>query len=181
VPQADRPIGYWLKALDRLIDARLAEALAGAGLNRRQWQLLNVLGRAPSTEEELGAAVAPFLEPPLPPAGPARLEPAGGPRPVDDVLAQLAPLVASGDVQHQTGGPYALTEPGRSRLAQVRAAVDRTRGQRRHPAADGGQPGGCGLTAGTDLARSFPRCRRRPDTRSGAPVLSAALAARSSA
>ena len=132
MPQADRPIGYWLKALDRLIDARLAEALAGAGLNRRQWQLLNVLGRAPSTEEELGAAVAPFLEPPLPPAGPARLEPAapaGRPRPVDDVLAQLAPLVASGDVQHQTGGPYALTEPGRSRLAQVRAAVDRTRGQ----------------------------------------------------
>jgi DNA-binding MarR family transcriptional regulator len=57
-----RPIGFWLKLVDRLIDEQFAATLEEHGVTRRQWQLLNVLFRAPSTVEELDAAIAPFLE-----------------------------------------------------------------------------------------------------------------------
>lgn len=56
-----RPIGYWLKLVDRLIDEQFASTLEEHGITRRQWQLLNVLSREPSTVERLDAAVAPFL------------------------------------------------------------------------------------------------------------------------
>ena len=39
----ERPIGYWLKKLDRLIDKHFELQLSNAGLARRQWQLLNLL------------------------------------------------------------------------------------------------------------------------------------------
>ena len=44
VPTDRRPIGFWLKLVDRLIDARLEASLGG--LSRRHWQVLNVAGRA---------------------------------------------------------------------------------------------------------------------------------------
>jgi hypothetical protein len=56
-----RPIGYWLKLVDRLIDEQFTSTLEEHGVTRRQWQLLNVLSREPSTVERLDAAVAPFL------------------------------------------------------------------------------------------------------------------------
>jgi len=56
-----RPIGYWLKLVDRLIDEQFASTLEEHGVTRRQWQLLNVLDTEPSTVEQLDAAVAPFL------------------------------------------------------------------------------------------------------------------------
>ena len=41
---ADRkPIGYWLKELDQLIEGTLDRALADEGVTRRDWQLLNAL------------------------------------------------------------------------------------------------------------------------------------------
>ncbi len=58
-----RPIGYWLKLVDRLIDEQFASTLEEHGVTRRQWQLLNVLSREPATVEQLDAAVAPFLSP----------------------------------------------------------------------------------------------------------------------
>ncbi len=57
-----RPIGFWLKLLDRLIDERFEAVLEEHGVTRRQWQLLNVLQRGPATLEQLDTAVAPFLE-----------------------------------------------------------------------------------------------------------------------
>ena len=39
----DKPIGFWLKELDRLIDKHFEMQLSDAGLSRRQWQLLNCL------------------------------------------------------------------------------------------------------------------------------------------
>lgn len=57
----ERPIGYWLKLVDRLIDERFEGTLDEHGVTRRQWQLLNVLGSGPASREELDAAVAPFL------------------------------------------------------------------------------------------------------------------------
>lgn len=56
-----RPIGFWLKLVDRLIDEQFAETLEEHGVTRRQWQLLTVLSRGPATLEQLDLAVAPFL------------------------------------------------------------------------------------------------------------------------
>lgn len=56
-----RPIGYWLKLVDRLIEEQFAATLEEHGVTRRQWQLLNVLEREPATVAQLDAAVAPFL------------------------------------------------------------------------------------------------------------------------
>lgn len=56
-----RPIGYWLKLVDGLIDRQFAGTLDEHGVTRRQWQLLNVLRRGPATVEQLDEAVAPFL------------------------------------------------------------------------------------------------------------------------
>lgn len=40
----DKPIGYWLRELDRCIEDAFAAALAARGLHRRHWQVLNGLG-----------------------------------------------------------------------------------------------------------------------------------------
>jgi hypothetical protein len=56
-----RPIGFWLKLVDRLIDEQFAVTLEEHGVTRRQWQLLNVLASGPATVEQLDAAVAPVL------------------------------------------------------------------------------------------------------------------------
>lgn len=56
-----RPIGYWLKLVDRLIDEHFDGTLDEHGVTRRQWQLLNLLGRGPATRDELNDALAPFL------------------------------------------------------------------------------------------------------------------------
>src|SRR5690606_34853148 len=60
---AQRPIGYWVKVVDKLIDAQFAESAAEAGITRRQWQTLNVLAqRGAATPAEVQAAIAPFLD-----------------------------------------------------------------------------------------------------------------------
>ena len=56
-----RPIGYWLKHVDRMIDERFASTLEEHGVTRRQWQLLTVLSRGGATVDQLDTAVAPFL------------------------------------------------------------------------------------------------------------------------
>jgi hypothetical protein len=38
-----RPIGYWLKHLDGLIEAAFSRTLAGQGVTRRHWQALKTL------------------------------------------------------------------------------------------------------------------------------------------
>lgn len=59
---SDRPIGYWLKKLDRLIDAQFELQLSTARLSRRQWQLLNLLENNPRSVPELEAELEPFLQ-----------------------------------------------------------------------------------------------------------------------
>jgi hypothetical protein len=103
---APRPIGFWLKLVDGLLDERFASTLEEHGVTRRQWQLLNVLSRGPATVEQLDAAVAPFLS--------------AGPDPVDDdgVTAaetsaeHLSELIESAWVNATAVG-YELTEKGR--------------------------------------------------------------------
>jgi DNA-binding MarR family transcriptional regulator len=57
-----RPIGYWLKHLDRLIDQAFERALDADGLTRRQWQVLNTLAAGPTTNAALTAALQPFVQ-----------------------------------------------------------------------------------------------------------------------
>lgn len=106
-----RPIGYWLKLVDRLIDEQFASTLEEHGVTRRQWQLLNVLSQGPATVEQLDAAVAPFLA-------------------ADDTessVDHLTELIDSGWVDATPAG-YDITERGRGafeRLAEV-VATQRT-------------------------------------------------------
>ncbi len=104
-----RPIGFWLKLVDRLIDEQFQATLEEHGVTRRQWQLLNVLHAQNATIEQLDAAVAPFLG-------------------ADETSAEnLTELVESEWVESAAEG-YSLTERGRAaldRLSQV-VATQRT-------------------------------------------------------
>jgi hypothetical protein len=99
----DRPIGFLLRTLDRLIDERFDHALAGHGVTRRQWQLLNTLARTSADLDSLTAAVAPFL------AG-------------ETARPHLDPLVADGTVTRD-GDTYTLTATGRATLGALAAEV----------------------------------------------------------
>jgi DNA-binding MarR family transcriptional regulator len=59
---SERPIGYWLKRLDGLIDRQFERQLGEAGLSRRQWQLLNLLQDGPRSVPELQTELEPFLQ-----------------------------------------------------------------------------------------------------------------------
>ena len=56
-----RPIGYWLKHLDGLIEAAFERTLTSKGVTRRHWQALNTLHERPSTQAAVADALAPFL------------------------------------------------------------------------------------------------------------------------
>lgn len=71
----NKPIGWWLKEVDRLLEASFERLLAADGLNRRQWQALN----AAAGPEPIAVALAPFLT--------------GGP---DELSAAVDPLTARG-------------------------------------------------------------------------------------
>lgn len=58
----ERPIGFWVKLLDRLLSEQFAVSLEEHGLTRRQWQLLTVLQQGPGAADELDRQVAPFLD-----------------------------------------------------------------------------------------------------------------------
>lgn len=105
-----RPIGFWLKLLDRMIDEQFASTLEEHGVTRRQWQLLNVLSREPSTGEQLDAAVAPFLS-----------------AEQDEASADhLAELIDSGWVT-STPEAFELTDRGRTAFDKLEAVVSAQR------------------------------------------------------
>jgi hypothetical protein len=62
VPTDRRPIGFWLKLVDRLLDEGFDRLLGDEGLARRHWQVLTALQRGPATVEELDTTLAPFLD-----------------------------------------------------------------------------------------------------------------------
>jgi hypothetical protein len=100
-----RPIGFWLKLVDRMIDERFASTLEEHGVTRRQWQLLTVLSKGASTVDQLDAAVAPFL---------STLE-------AESSTEHLGELIESGWVS-LSEGQYTITERGSTaytRLAEV--------------------------------------------------------------
>lgn len=61
-PDSDRPFGYWLKAVDRLMAAEFAASFESEHASRRDWRLLNavdgtVTPRRPLTRHKLHALV----------------------------------------------------------------------------------------------------------------------------
>jgi len=108
-----RPIGFWLKLVDRLIDEQFAETLDEHGVTRRQWQLLTVLSRGPATLEQLDLAVAPFLS--------------GGTIPESSV-EHLSELIESGWVDATATG-YETTERGSAAYNRLAEVVNASRAQ----------------------------------------------------
>jgi DNA-binding MarR family transcriptional regulator len=101
-----RPIGFWLKLVDRMIDEQFASTLEEHGVTRRQWQLLNTLSRGPASVEQLDAAIAPFLS-------------AEGSESAADHLTEL---IESAWVDATPSG-YELTERGRVAHDRLDAVV----------------------------------------------------------
>jgi hypothetical protein len=101
----ERPIGYWLRLVDNLIQDQFSRTLDEHGVTRIQWQLLNALASGPHTAVELDSATRPFL--------------AGGG--TGSSAEHLTELIDSGWVE-ATGSIYQLTERGngaRERLSNV--------------------------------------------------------------
>jgi hypothetical protein len=107
-----RPIGFWLKLVDRLIDERFAAIIEEHGVTRRQWQLLNVMEPAAATVDQLDEAIAPFVEPGT----------------EETAVEHLAELVDSEWIT-VSGSVYSLTERGRAAFGRLQQVVDALRDQ----------------------------------------------------
>lgn len=107
-----KPIGYWLKHLDRLIEDAFDHTLADDNLSRRHWQVLNILGSGPATRAELNVALKPFTG-----DDPTALAP------VIDALTRQGWATAGAD------GRHALTVDGAAVHQRIRQDVDQTRRQ----------------------------------------------------
>jgi hypothetical protein len=100
-----RPIGYWLRLVDRLVNDQFERTLDEHGVTRVQWQLLNVLAGGAASVTELDAAVSPYLAA------------EGGLTTVE----HISELIDSGWI-NETQTNYELTERGhgaRDRLSNV--------------------------------------------------------------
>ena len=102
---SERPIGYWLKKLDSLIDRQFERHIAEAGISRRQWQLLNLLEDAPRSVPDLHAELEPFLQ--------------GG---VGELNDAVSGLVTRGWAE-STDNVVNLTEAGQAQFGIVKAKV----------------------------------------------------------
>ncbi len=100
-----RPIGFWVKLVDNLLEQQFATTLEEHGVTKRQWQLLNVLSSGAASVQQLDAAIAPFL-------------PSGQ---LESSVDHLTELIESAWVAATTDG-YELTERGQlacTRLSEV--------------------------------------------------------------
>ena len=105
-----RPIGFWLKLLDRLINEQFEGVLDEHGVTRRQWQVLSLLDADPATRSELETALAPFLS-------------GDEPEPLEEEVAEL---IASQWVD-QRDEELSLTERGRTSFTRIGGVVERSR------------------------------------------------------
>jgi len=94
--------GYWLKRLDKLIEATQERAFAEEKLTRRQWQVLHILSESPRDAARLTDAIRPFLGP--------------GAVTLDEVTGELA---RRGWLTRDQAGRFALTAAGQAGHAAV--------------------------------------------------------------
>ena len=112
IPTDRRPIGYWLKLVDRLIDERFDQLLAEAALTRRHWQVLAALQAGPASIRQLDTKLTPFLDQREPTTRPV----------VDDLCARGWAAWSSGDLAN-------LTQAGATAHAALLAKVSSSRRQ----------------------------------------------------
>jgi DNA-binding MarR family transcriptional regulator len=55
-----RPVDFWLRLLDKLINEHFGKTLEEHGVTRRPWEVMNLLSRGPASHDELVEALAPF-------------------------------------------------------------------------------------------------------------------------
>ena len=55
-----RPIGWWLKEADARLDTAFEQAVTPHGIDRRGWQVLASVARAPKQRHEIVTALTPF-------------------------------------------------------------------------------------------------------------------------
>jgi DNA-binding MarR family transcriptional regulator len=106
----DRPIGYWLRHLDRLIEDAFSRTLVEQGLTRRHWQVLNTLARGPASPAQLTEALEPFVR--------------------DDQAGQatvVTDLAHRDWVSQEHDGRLRLTQPGHAAHQRTYEQVQQTR------------------------------------------------------
>jgi DNA-binding MarR family transcriptional regulator len=106
-----RPVGYWVKEVDRLLEASLDAVVEGHGLTRRHWQVLNVIEQGGTTVAEVDARLAPFLTDTDP-----------------TMSGHVADLLTQGIATDQDG-TLALTANGRELFDTLLADISRFRQQ----------------------------------------------------
>jgi DNA-binding MarR family transcriptional regulator len=60
VPSPRRPVDFWLRLLDGLINEHFGKILDEHGVTRRQWEVMNLLSTGSASHDELAEALAPF-------------------------------------------------------------------------------------------------------------------------
>lgn len=102
----ERPIGWWVKRLDTLLEEALDSVVAGEGLTRRHWQVLHSLAGGMHSESDVLAALADFP---------------------GDTGAVVGDLAGRGWVQRTEDGALLLTADGTAAHDRVSRAVGRVR------------------------------------------------------
>lgn len=107
---SDRPIGYWLKHLDRLIESTFDRSLAEHELSRRHWQAMNALSAASLDAQGLREALRPFLS-------------------EDAITVEevIGAMIGRGWIAQADDRSYALTEQGQAAHAAVAGRVKQVR------------------------------------------------------
>ena len=100
IPTSPRPLGYWLRVIDRRLDDAMSELFAADGLTRRDWRRLNLVAGTVS-DPRLSAKLA---------ARPERVQ----------------PLVERGWVDGEPGA-WRLTEAGEAARASLHERVSSLR------------------------------------------------------
>jgi DNA-binding MarR family transcriptional regulator len=102
----ERPIGWWVKRLDALLEEALDAVVTGEGLTRRHWQVLHLLSGGLDQEGEVVAALADFP---------------------GDAAAVVSELARRGWVDRPRPGLLQLTAEGAAAHDRVSRAVGRVR------------------------------------------------------
>ncbi len=105
-----RPLGFWLKLVDGLINQQFDGLVEEHGVTRPQWQIMNVLAENPSSETELTNVLKPFFDSTV---SVSAAEP-------------VTELLESGWVEFD-GERYSLTELGHDSLLRLGEVVEHQR------------------------------------------------------